>query len=88
MAFSFKVEKPKNFPQMVVKLKDEATKHNISFTGDETGGTGAGHGFAGGYEVHPDSITFTVQKKPFIFSEAIIEKKVKEFLVKLDSEIK
>ena len=86
MSFSFQIEKPKNVTQVFSKLKSEAAKHNISFSGDETGGRGSGYGFDGEYAVRQDCIEVTVHKKPFLISEAKIKQTAREFLAQIDAD--
>jgi hypothetical protein len=83
MSFSIKVEKPDNFQDTFEKLRNESSKHSISFKGDETCGRASGYGFDGEYKVHQDYVEIIVHKKPFLVSEAMIKQKIKEYIAKL-----
>jgi hypothetical protein len=83
MSFSIKVAKPANFQETFAKLKDESSKHSISFKGDESNGRVSGYGFDGEYKVHQDHVEIIVHKKPFLVSEAMIKQKINEYMAKL-----
>jgi len=85
MPFSFQIKKPKDLTQLLAQLKDEAAKHNIAFTGDETWGHASGYGFAGEYIVHSNSIELIVHKKPFIVSNAKIQQEIEKFLAQIET---
>ena len=80
MAFSFKVDKPKDLQSTLSKLKSEAAKHHVHIEGDDRGGRGSGYSFSGSYAVHADCIIVNVNKKPFLVPNSLIEKKVRAYL--------
>ena len=81
MPITIKIPKPKNMQALFSKARIDAKKHNISWTGDIQQGHGAGFGFEGSYVVDGDYITICVLKKPPLVSKALIERKVKEYLL-------
>jgi hypothetical protein len=86
MSFSFHLDKPDDLAYALSKVKSEASKNNIKFTGDETQGSASGWGFAGEYKVHANSIEIIVNQKPLIVSKARIQEVAQKALAQIDSQ--
>lgn len=77
---TIKVPRPADLQAVFTKAKTDAEKNNISWVGDLNRGKGSGFGFEGDYSVDENFITVRVLKKPFLVSNARIEKEVKKYL--------
>ena len=80
MAFTIKIEKPKNLQAVLLRAKNDAKKHNIFYEGDTKNGHGYGYGFDATYAVNTDFITIDVEKKPWFVSKARVEKEIRKYL--------
>ena len=78
--FGFYFDKPRNMSRAVESLSLEISKHNGTLTGAnlEQRGSFRASGVTGSYTV-TSRVDVTITDKPWIYSEAFIEKKVKEW---------
>ena len=74
------VNKPQDLQALYKKAKNDATKHNIAWTGDMQQGYGSGFGFEGKYVVGADIITVTVLRKPMLASKSRIQNEIKKYV--------
>jgi hypothetical protein len=65
--------------QLVMRAKQAATQNQAQFAGDEHSGNFSGNGVAGVYTVEDNTVTVTINRKPFYAPMAMIQKRVQEF---------
>jgi len=86
MPFSFKVEKPKDVGKTLEMLKkgiaEQGGKGDF-VEGDEKSERAAIQGVEGRYKVEAEYIELTIDKKPFAYPKAAVEKYIKEQFRKL-----
>jgi len=78
------VNKPKDINALFLKAKEDAEKHNITWSGDIHSGYGSGFGFEGRYTTDENHITITVQKRPLLASKSRIEREVKNYVMQME----
>jgi hypothetical protein len=76
--FDFSFDRPANLPGAVVSVKTAIERKGGSFTGDTSTGNFRASGIAGNYRVQ-DRVSVTIQEKPFIIPNQLIEKEVKNY---------
>jgi len=81
---TIKVNKPKDINALFLKAKEDAQKHNITWTGDIREGHGSGFGFEGRYVVDENHIVITVLKRPLLASKSRIEREVKNYVMQTE----
>jgi hypothetical protein len=76
-AFTIKVRES---PQVLVeKARKAAQENEATFSGDIQAGSFCGSGVEGRYEIAGDTITVTIDKKPFYAPWSVVETQVKGF---------
>ena len=65
--------------QLVNRAKQVAAQNHVQFDGDERYGTFSGDGVAGTYSVHGQTVTVTINRKPFFITMAVIQNHVEQF---------
>jgi len=81
---TIKVNKPQDINALFLKAKEDAAKHNITWTGDIQQGHGSGFGFEGRYAVDESHITVTVLKRPLFASKSRIEREIKNYVTQTE----
>ncbi|MDR0585947.1 MAG: DUF4384 domain-containing protein [Treponema sp.] len=76
--FRFSFAKPPDLPGAVRTVKNGISQKGGSFNGDERGGNFQASGIAGEYNV-ADQVHVNILEKPFIISNSLIEREVKNF---------
>ena len=80
MAFTIRLDRPKDLQAVFSKAKRDVDKRGISWSGDTQQGHCSGFGFEGTYVVDEGYITITVLKKPLFITKARIDKEIKRYL--------
>ena len=65
--------------KLVEKARKSAQDGGAEFSGDEKSGTFAGKGVKGRYVVEGDTVSVTIEKKPFPAPWMLVEKKIRAF---------
>lgn len=79
MVHSFSM-KLKDVADALEKARNAISSKNGSFDGNNSNGTFSGSGVVGNYSVvSNDEVKITIEKKPFIASNGMIEKEIKKF---------
>ena len=81
MARSFTIKVTDSPHALVEKAKKAAQENDAMFSGDTQAGSFSGSGVEGRYEVAGDTITVTIDKKPFYAPWFVVETQVKGFFV-------
>jgi len=81
---TIKINKPQDINALFLKAKEDAIKHNITWTGDLHSGHGSGFGFEGKYVVDENHITITVLKRPLLATKSRIEREVKNYVTQTE----
>jgi hypothetical protein len=76
--FNFSFNKPANLPGAVASVKTAIEKKGVVFTGNTSAGNFKASGITGNYRVQ-DRVSVTIQEKPFIIPNQLIEKEVKKY---------
>jgi hypothetical protein len=76
--FNFSFDKPANLSSAVTSVKTAIEKKGGVFTGNTSAGNFKASGIAGNYRVQ-DRVSVTIQEKPFIIPNQLIEKEVKNY---------
>jgi hypothetical protein len=76
--FRFSFTKPRDLPGAVKTVKNGIFRKGGSFSGDERGGNFQASGITGEYNV-TDQVHVNILEKPFIVSNSLIEREVKNF---------
>jgi hypothetical protein len=76
--FNFSFDKPSNLPGAVTLVKTAIEKKGGVFAGDTRTGNFKASGIAGNYHIQ-DKVSVTIQEKPFIIPNQLIEKEVKNY---------
>ena len=74
----FSINKPQNVSAMVSKASSAIRSDGGAFSGNEQSGFFCGDGVEGTYSIGK-RICITITKKPFIFSNAVVESHIREF---------
>ncbi|GHV50697.1 hypothetical protein AGMMS49579_04690 [Spirochaetia bacterium] len=77
---SFTIELPKNTSQALKAVKNGIEGKGGSFYGNEYGGYFRNRGIRGNYVVG-EKITFYIFEKPFIISNSLIEKEIRNYFI-------
>jgi hypothetical protein len=81
MARSFTIKVMESPRLLVEKAQKTAQENAALFSGDTQAGNFSGSGVEGHYEVAGDTITVTIDKKPFYAPWSVVETQVKGFFV-------
>jgi hypothetical protein len=76
--FNFSFDRPANLPGAVASVKTAIEKKGGIFAGDTSAGNFKASGIAGNYRIQ-DRVSVTIQEKPFIIPNQLIEKEVKNY---------
>lgn len=79
MAKTFQIKYSGEAGALVEKARKQAQDSGAQFSGDEKSGTFSGKGVVGRYEVEGDTVSVTIEKKPFPAPWVLVEKKIRGF---------
>jgi hypothetical protein len=65
--------------QIVQRAKQVAAQNHVQFDGDEHSGNFSGNDVVGVYTVDGNTVTVTINRKPFYVTMAVIKKRVETF---------
>jgi hypothetical protein len=77
-AFNFSFDRPRDLSQAVQTVRAGIEGKGGSFAGNEREGTFRASGISGNYQVQ-DRVSVTINEKPFVIPNRLIEKEVKNF---------
>jgi hypothetical protein len=81
MQMTFSISFEGDPAQLVKRARETATQNHVQFDGDEHSGNFSGDGVAGTYAVSGQTVTLTINRKPFYVTMAMIQDHLGKFFV-------